>query len=283
MTADFNAAAPQLPWPVAALQQQLSGRLPGVVVQAVAATGSTNTDLLQQLRHEAAAVPRLLVAEHQTRGRGRNGRVWLAQPGVSLTFSLGLALQPRQWGGLSLAVGVALAEALEPGAQALRLQIKWPNDLWLADAPQRWRKLGGILIETVAAGAGRACVVGVGLNVQPRDDVQASGMGSGYACVQELEPGLDAPALLLRVAPALAAALRVFEQEGLAPFAAGFARRDALDGLAVRADGAPVPGGVAAGIDADGALRLRVPGDAGPVHLLHGGEVSVRPALREAP
>ena len=64
--------------------------------------------------------PCLLVAEHQTLGRGRQGRSWLAHAGASLTFSLGLPLAPRDWSGLSLAVGVALADALEapePGAQ----------------------------------------------------------------------------------------------------------------------------------------------------------------------
>jgi BirA family biotin operon repressor/biotin-[acetyl-CoA-carboxylase] ligase len=146
-----------------------------------------------------------VVAEAQTQGRGRNGRTWQSLPGASLTFSLGLPLAPVDWSGLSLAVGVALADAIEPCERRAnaRLQLKWPNDLWLADGGGTWRKLGGILVETVTlAGGGRACVVGVGLNVQPRADVP--GLASGYACVQELDPCMTAPALLRASGPALA-------------------------------------------------------------------------------
>ncbi|MEN9630713.1 MAG: hypothetical protein RJA10_3941, partial [Pseudomonadota bacterium] len=161
-----------------------------------------------------------------------------------------------------------------------RVQLKWPNDLWLADPPVpapaegRWRKLSGTLVETAAAGPGaRACVVGIGINVRPAPGLQ--GLGSGYACVQELQPGLEAPQLLGRVAPAVAQALRRFERDGLAPFAAAFARRDLLCGRAVATTQPGLPQGVADGVDAQGALRLR---HAGGVALISSGEVSVRPS-----
>ena len=115
--------------------------------------------------------PCLLVAEEQTRGRGRLGRGWIASAGASLTFSLALPLAPEEWSGLSLAVGLALAEALDPMVQPgapPRIGLKWPNDLWLVDGPGRGRKLGGILIETVSVGHRRMCVLGVGLNVLPQ-------------------------------------------------------------------------------------------------------------------
>ena len=86
--------------------------------------------------------PCLLVAEQQIGGRGRIGRAWRSAPGASLTFSLALPLAPADWSGLSLAVGVALAEALQPGPRAEGrpwLAVKWPNDLWLVDARRRRR------------------------------------------------------------------------------------------------------------------------------------------------
>src|SRR5436305_15350183 len=92
-------------------------------------------------RRAADLQPCLLVAEHQTHGHGRNGRVWQAAPGASLTFSLALPLAPKDWSGLSLAVGVALAQALDPpqagaaASDAPRIGVKWPNDLWLPDGP----------------------------------------------------------------------------------------------------------------------------------------------------
>jgi BirA family transcriptional regulator, biotin operon repressor / biotin---[acetyl-CoA-carboxylase] ligase len=265
-----------LTWATASLQRALQPLLPGLQVQAVASVDSTSTRLVERLRGGEAA-PRLLVAEMQTAGRGRNGRRWTSAPGASLTFSLGLPFAPVDWSGLSLAVGVALADAIEP--QPARLMLKWPNDLWLADAPgsSRWRKLGGILIETVVAGESRACVLGIGLNVLPRADVQD--LASGYACVQELDDTLDAPALLAGVAPALVAALQRFEREGLAPFADAFARRDLLRGQSVSTTLASVPIGVAEGVDAQGALCVR---HAGGVTAVSSGEVSVRPGLPSA-
>lgn len=269
-----------LTWATASLQRALQPLLPGLQVQAVASVDSTSTRLVERLRGGEAA-PRLLVAEMQTAGRGRNGRRWTSAPGASLTFSLGLPFAPADWSGLSLAVGAALADAIEP--QPSRLMLKWPNDLWLADAPgpgagpNRWRKLGGILIETVVAGESRACVLGIGLNVLPRTDVQD--LASGYACVQELDDSLDAPALLARVAPALVAALQRFEREGLAPFVGAFARRDLLLGQPVSTTLASVPAGVAEGVDAQGALRVRHAGGVTPVSS---GEVSVRPVVPSA-
>jgi BirA family biotin operon repressor/biotin-[acetyl-CoA-carboxylase] ligase len=271
-------AGTSLDWHTETLQRDLQTVLPGVLVQALAEVDSTNTQLLARLRADPTQ-PQLLVAESQSQGRGRNGRSWQSAPAASLTFSLGLPLAPVDWSGLSLAVGVALADTIEPlgPGQRPRLQIKWPNDLWLRDAPGRWRKLGGILIETVSAAGQRACVVGVGLNLMPRDDLH--GLGSGHAGVHELTPELEAPALLARVAAPLAKALRRFERDGLAPFADGFARRDLLQGLLVSTTLAAVPEGTAEGIDAQGALRVRQ----GTQQLsVSSGEVSVRP-LAEAP
>jgi BirA family transcriptional regulator, biotin operon repressor / biotin---[acetyl-CoA-carboxylase] ligase len=289
-----------LSWGADALWRQLAPLLPGLSVEVVARTDSTNTRLLERARSlggrrdapisrpgeldgaEAQPTPHgrrqgdvqpcLLVAEQQTRGRGRLGRDWQASIGASLTFSLSLPLAPREWSGLSLAVGVALAEALEPlptaGAQP-RLMLKWPNDLWLADGPGRGRKLGGVLIETVAVGERRMCVIGVGLNLLPQPTGELS---SGYACLQELDAAVSAPRALASVALPLVHALKRFEQDGFAPFAAAYAPRDLLVGQPVTTTLAELPAGVAEGVDEHGALRLR----AGALHRLISGEVSVR-------
>lgn len=291
-------------WGAEPLWQELDALLPGISVEIVASADSTNTRLLERARHSSgrrdapvttpgelaasrgadAPTPHgrrnddkracLLVAEVQTSGRGRQGRVWHSTAGLSLTFSLSLPLSPPEWSGLSLAVGVALAEALEPlgAAAAPRIGLKWPNDLWLMEAPGRGRKLGGVLIETVAVGERRMAVIGVGLNVLPQPDTQD--LSSGFACLQELQPDIDAPAALKRVAVPLARALKSFEHEGLAPFLDAYRRRDLLIGQPVNTTFPGVAAGVAEGIDEHGALRVR----AGEVHALVSGEVSVRPA-----
>ncbi|MCZ4313379.1 biotin--[acetyl-CoA-carboxylase] ligase [Comamonadaceae bacterium G21597-S1] len=264
-----------LHWPVPELQQALRASLPDCAVEVLASVDSTNTELMRRAR-AASLVPTLLVAERQTAGRGRLGRNWHSHadgpadgrspaPGAlpSLTFSFGMPLAPLDWSGLSLAVGVGVARALHPA-----LGLKWPNDLWFQD-----RKLAGILIETAAASTGadgsRFVVVGVGINIAPRDP---AGLSTAPACLRELLPELDAPAVLARVAPPLVQALRLFEAQGFAAFHAEFDRRDVLRGRVVQlSDGLT---GTAGGVDGRGALLVHT--SAG-MKLVNSAEVSVRP------
>jgi BirA family biotin operon repressor/biotin-[acetyl-CoA-carboxylase] ligase len=293
-----------LDWGAEALWEQLVPLLPGLSIEVVARCDSTNTQLLERARRSAGrrdapitspgefdiaaatddgkpapygrraddTQPCLLVAEHQSRGRGRMGRLWQSSPGASLTFSFGLALDPRDWSGMSLAVGAALADALDPptAAPAPRIGLKWPNDLWLLDAPGRGRKLGGVLIETVPVARRRMVVVGIGLNVLPQATRELS---SGYACLEELDPHTSAPLALHRIARPLVQALLGFEREGFAAFEAAYARRDLLLGQAIRTTAPELPEGIAAGVGPDGALRVRV-GEL--MASLSSGEVSVR-------
>ncbi len=267
-----------LDWRGNALQQSVAPYCPGLEFQVLAQVDSSNTHLLELLRGSAAPrqEPRLLVAEHQSSGRGRQGRRWASQRGASLTFSLGWPLQAHDLSGLSLAVGVALADALDPpGGSAPRIGLKWPNDLWLLDAVPAsgqgggalGRKLGGILIETLHRDAQRFAVIGIGLNIRP---VAVDDPSSGVACLQELDPSVDAPRTLHQVALPLVQALREFESAGFAAFAAGYRHRDLLFGRDVRAG---TLDGVADGVAANGALRLRRPEG---VQIIVSGEVSVR-------
>jgi BirA family biotin operon repressor/biotin-[acetyl-CoA-carboxylase] ligase len=223
--------------------------------------------------------PCLLVAEHQTAGRGRQGRVWLSSPGASLTFSLALPLALGDWSGLSLVVGIAIAEALDataPGS-APRIGLKWPNDLWLLGAPDTTRKLGGILIETVSAGSQRLAIIGIGLNVQRFEPAEVN---TGFAPLGELDTAATAPAVLARIALPLVQALQQFEREGFAPFVARFAARDVLVGRSITTTLAEVPHGIARGVSAQGALLVET--DAGIVPVTS-GEVSVRLSPASAP
>jgi BirA family biotin operon repressor/biotin-[acetyl-CoA-carboxylase] ligase len=245
-----------------ARKEALSSRDAPIAIERVATTASTNDDLLERVRAAAAAgetsfAPCLLVADAQTAGRGRNGRQWHSRPGHSLTFSL--AWQPRRsdLGGLSLAVGAAIADALDPPRdEAPRIGLKWPNDLWLVDrdASRRGegRKLAGILIETAPLGAGRVAVIGVGVNVVAHAVAEAA---SGLASLDEVDRAATPESTLARIAPVLDAALARFDVAGFAGFADRFAARDVLRGRGVVAAGGNVAG-VAAGIGSDGALLV---------------------------
>ncbi|HEX7437169.1 MAG TPA: biotin--[acetyl-CoA-carboxylase] ligase [Caldimonas sp.] len=265
-------------WNAEALRSQLETLWPGIGIEIVGETGSTNTDLVDRTRAASAFAPSLRVAELQSAGRGRQGRPWLSERGASLTFSLAVPLAAADWSGLSLAVGVALAEALDAPDPEHRIGLKWPNDLWLLDAPGRGRKLGGVLIETVSMGAQRIAIIGVGLNLRP---ISAGvEVATGYACLEELTVNVAAPAVLERVAGPLATALPLFERAGFAAFHERFAVRDLLFDQPVRTTHADALEGVAAGVTPQGALMIRTP--AGIVASVSSGEVSVRVAPASA-
>lgn len=250
---------------------------PGFTVEVLRSIDSTNSELMRRAR-DGLLEPLLLVAEEQTAGRGRLGRNWHSRPGQSLTFSLALPMAPLSWSGLSLAVGVSLANSLHPD-----VRLKWPNDLWLHE-----RKLGGILVETAGSGAipaaptpqPRLVVVGVGINIaRPMSSAVASSADSASALVA-MEPaglaevlvGMDAGEALERVVPPLVNDLQAFAASGFAAFGERFAQRDALRDRAVRlSDGTE---GTACGVDADGALMVLT---AQCMRHINSSEVSVRP------
>ena len=258
-------------WQSEAVWEAVVPQLPGFTVEVLPEIDSTNTELMRRAR-AGMLEPVLLVAERQSAGRGRMGRDWHSAAGDSLTFSLGLSLALADWSGLSLAVGVALAEALDP-----RIRLKWPNDLWVDD-----RKLAGILIETaspavIPAKAGiqgaptpRYAVIGVGINIAPRD---AAGISTPPAWPQEHDPRAGASATLLRIAKPLVDAVQTFETWGFSPFQSRFTARDALADRPVKlSDGTA---GTAHGVTETGALLVHT---ASGMHTVTSSEVSVRPS-----
>lgn len=250
-------------WPVDAIREAIGPLLPGFAIEVLAEVDSSNTELMRRARAGRTG-PVLLVAEQQTAGRGRLGRAWQSAPGDSLMFSLGLPLAPADWSGLSLAVGVSVAESLHP-----RARLKWPNDLWLDDD----RKLAGILIETASSGGAatpRYAVIGVGINIAPRP---ALGLSTPPACLQDLDPKADAGDALLRVAEPLVRTVLAFQDHGFGPFQARFVARDVLRDRPVKlSDGTA---GTAHGVAEDGSLLVHT---AAGIQAISSSEVSVRPA-----
>jgi BirA family biotin operon repressor/biotin-[acetyl-CoA-carboxylase] ligase len=239
----------------------------GVAVEVVPETGSTNADLLA--RAPQLAAPLLLVAEHQTAGRGRAGRSWLSSSGGSLTFSLAwhFAGGPQRLAGLPLAVGVALAETL--GRLGVQVQLKWPNDV-LKDG----NKLAGILIETQAGvGGGTWAVIGIGLNLVMPEHLERE-IGRTVADAAWLAR-MDRDALMAALLDGLVAVLREFDQGGFAPFCARWNLRHAWQGETVRIidRGEVLHEGLAAGVDDGGRLLLDTAG--GRVTIV-AGDVSLR-------
>ena len=222
---------------------------------------STN-DAARRWAAEGAPEGCLVLAERQTRGRGREGRRWWSAPGASLTFTLvARPLPPEQavlarftaWGA------VALAEMLRED-YGLPAAVKWPNDVLL-----RGRKVAGVLAEAVWEGARpQAVVVGIGINLAPE---ALSGANPDFppttvaAVLGAPPPRWDFLARLLRRMGhwryRLASAAFVHAWEDLLAYRGQAVRVGAVEGVLL-------------GLDAEGGLRVR----------LSDGRVHVQRALR---
>lgn len=254
------------------IQAQLSVAKP-LQLAVLARTDSTNNQLLATPAH---ADPQVLFAESQTAGRGRRGRSWQSPFAANITFSVAWSFPfwPARITTLPLAVAVVLCRALQQLGLA-HAQIKWPNDIHI-----NGKKLAGILIEPRGEANG-ACrvIIGVGLNVA-MTPAQASGVDQPWTALAAewsaaKQNGVGRNRIAAVVLDALLAALAHYQDYGFTPFAHEWAQRDALAGRAIQVVGAEPITGVAAGIDADGGLRVQLA--SGGVTVIHAGEVSVRP------
>ncbi len=251
----------------AALPERIAARLDGLDVHWQ--IDSTNSALLASAAGMASPLAACL-AELQSGGRGRHGRVWRTPLGGGLALSLRRRFDAGMaaLGGLSLATGVAVVEALgDLGITGIAL--KWPNDL-VAEG----RKLGGILIELGGDALGPChAVIGIGLNVQLARDV-VDAIDQPVVDLASLGVAPARNALAAAVLVRLVDALDTFEERGFAAFAEAFARLDALRGRRVVVTrGMRVREGDAVGIDERGILRVR---DGEGEFLVDSGEVSVR-------
>jgi BirA family biotin operon repressor/biotin-[acetyl-CoA-carboxylase] ligase len=250
----------------AAFTARLATRRLGRTLVALGACGSTNDEAWEAL---AAGSPdgTVVVADTQSRGRGRAGRAWHTAPGHGLALSLLLHVGARPAGLLPLAAGLALAEALRDLGVATRL--KWPNDV-LA----RGRKLSGILAESrplpraLRPGLdGDVAVVGVGVNVTQREEDFAPELRAtatslaleGHALTREAVAAMFLGRLETRWDALLA--------DGRAALLADWRAGASFWGLpaTVRTATGTLTG-VARTLDDDGALVLALP---------HGGEITV--------
>lgn len=213
----------------------------------------------------------ICLAEAQTAGRGRHGRQWVSPYGASLYLSM-------HWhfvggysalGGLSLAIGVAIANTLEQN-KIDGIKLKWPNDIYAQS-----RKLAGVLIEVEGQmGSGCDCVIGIGLNIALPDNVEnidQPWIDLASICQTPIERNQLAATLIAE----LRKTLILFEQDGLGPFVKKWRALDVYANKPVKLImGQKNIEGIGRGIDVSGALILET--EQG-LQTFHGGEISVRP------
>lgn len=239
-------------------------------------TDSTNAALLRLepgRRHAHA-----LLAESQTRGRGRRQRSWHSPPGGNIYLSLGwrFSAATAHLSTLPLATAVCLCRALErAGLQAHG--IKWPNDILVGGS-----KLAGILVETQSTSSrDLLAVIGIGLNV--RMPAPPAGMPAGVIdrpwtdLASQLPPerrGISRNELSALLLDELLSGLERYGADGFAPFRQDWNQRDLLAGRRVGIEGNGMANsGIALGIDDSGGLSVDL--DEFGVQVLHAAEVSI--------
>lgn len=237
-------------------------------IHVIARLDSTNTWVLQN-----AQCGDVCIAEQQTAGRGRRGKVWESPAGTNVYLSLRWCFEtmPANLPMLSLVTGVAVAEALRDcGVEGHG--VKWPNDIVVRRGNQL-QKLGGILLEAVALSP--QVVIGIGVNVN-RLPTTASAIDQPWSSLRacmgwKFNRNQVIAAILTRLLPRL----RVFSRLDMAQFQRHWQHWDVLQGHPVRVlAGGEVTEGIVRGVDSQGQLQLAV--KAGVVKAFSSADVSVR-------
>jgi BirA family biotin operon repressor/biotin-[acetyl-CoA-carboxylase] ligase len=254
---------------VETLCEQLSPSMQSEVdLNLFASLPSTNDYLSTQPAPSAPFA--VCLAEQQSAGKGRRGRIWQSPFARNLYLSLAFDSARGVSGldGLSLVIGLAVLKSLEAlGVGGLK--IKWPNDLWL-----HGRKLAGILVELSGELQTRCrVVVGLGLNVymEVEDGVSIDQPWTSLAQAGAVPEG-GRNRLAGQLLSDLLLTLKIFEERGFAAFRDQWNAYDALKGRQLYVVGSETTG-IGAGIDERGAYCLQTDGE---VVYLNAGEVSIR-------
>lgn len=226
-------------------------------IRIVETTGSTNSDLIADT---SAVEGDWLVALEQTAGKGRQGRQWVSSQGNFYGSSLvGVRDNDPPAQALSLVAALALADAIDVACPGQVLMLKWPNDVLLSG-----KKLAGILLER----SSDRVAVGFGVNLTSAPqlaDREASNLGG------TIEPKAFAPLL----AASFARMLEQWRSAEMSALIRAWEQRAHLPGtrLSVHVSAEETVSGRFAGLEADGALRLKL--DDGRIEVIRAGDVDL--------
>jgi len=233
---------------------------------------STNTELAR-LAGEGAEEGLSIVADEQTAGRGRLQRAWSSPKGGGLYFSILLrpTIPQEQWPLITFMAALAVGDALDE-AGGVHTDIKWPNDLLSGE-----RKICGILAEAIETPAGRAVIVGIGINLtQHAFQPELANVATSVSEASGKSP--DREIILAALLNALARWYSLLhEPGGREKVIAAWSNRSsyATGRLVQVSNGDEIWQGTTSGVERDGALRLNTPN--GEIRLVRAGDVcSVR-------
>lgn len=269
----YRLAEPIEPLDSDVIQAQLSASLrPRIqALEVLPAVDSTSDHLKRELASLANGTYRVCLAEWQHAGRGRRGRRWISPYGSNLYLSLAAQVNEATLGagGLSLAVAIAVAEALQDcGLHGAGL--KWPNDIYY-----QGRKLAGILLDLSGESGGPySIVIGIGINLKI-PAVAAREIDQPWADLSQSGITVNRNQLSVQIISSLVRTLELFNEHGLRAFIKDWERLDLVSGRTVELhhEHKPMITGVARGIDSRGALLIE---HDGTTRSYHAGEVSLR-------
>jgi BirA family biotin operon repressor/biotin-[acetyl-CoA-carboxylase] ligase len=231
---------------------------------------STNTEAARQAM-QGAPEGLCIVAREQTKGRGRQERIWISPAGAGLYFSIVLRperLQMQSWPLLTLMAALAVHDALGE-ACALCADIKWPNDIIANE-----RKLCGILAETVETGTGRAVILGIGINLDDRAfPPELKEIATSVSSLTGSEP--DAEALLQSLVHAIKRRYKILQSPGGSAETIGewSERSSYAHDARVRVSlPTEIFDGWTRGLEPDGALRVET--EQGEIRIVRAGDVT---------
>ncbi len=253
---------------IAAELEQLGCALGPITV--LDSTASTNDDA-RALARSGCPHGAVVLADTQTAGRGRGAHRWHSPPEAGLYVSIVWRpqLDPSRLAWLALAGGVGVARAVDQILEQPRARIKWPNDIYVDD-----RKLAGILVEAQVNARSATAILGVGLNVFT-NEFPAELDSVATSLVRLGARALERNRIAARLLASIDAACRCVEGSLAQSLLDELAARDWLLGRSVSVGDLV---GIAAGIDAEGRLRVRTPD--GSFHAVNSGEVSLQVASR---
>jgi BirA family biotin operon repressor/biotin-[acetyl-CoA-carboxylase] ligase len=236
-------------------------------------TGSTNTEA-EKLMAEGDSTPLVVLANHQTTGRGRRGNIWYSPKGGNLYLSIGLRpkIELVKMKNFTLWQGVRICQFLRSYADIDNLHLKWPNDLFYDN-----QKIGGMLTEaSIESEYVRSLVFGLGLNVNASNIKFPKSIKNCSTSLSKIKGAKfhihELAAKLIKVI--LDASNQCFSGEANELLLKEWEKIDFLREKKIIIDnGKERFSGIANGIDQTGALLVRLRG--GKTKLAHAGEVSV--------
>lgn len=226
----------------------------GVTLECFETIDSTNDYLKNEMPLKNLHV---CLAEHESKGRGRMGRSWAAPFGRNIYCSFGYVFNKdtSELSGLSLVIGILIANMLESLDPQIKPFLKWPNDIYVNN-----QKLGGILIDIIAEANGSCkAIIGVGLNINMKDGA-LEGVDQPWTSLEHiLNIKLDRNVVVAQLINSVVKGMDVFVEKGMEPFLTQWKRYDVLENKQISLGrGTEILSGVARGITPQGYLRVEL-------------------------